>query len=254
VSPVAVIKKMGYEKTERKVFQDKREVTLKINIRIIVFLLAVLIPGCNATPLPIPPEMDVERFSLTEDPTQENRVIFEGESGAADTQYRYSVRNISAFTEPEQFSPGPDGSFSVSLDGTPAHNYRFQLFRNDNWIHLFDCRSDGADGVIVIEDQDADSDGFDVVHDCNDENPAINPDETEVCDDGFDNDCNGLIDAADPACGCVPEPEICDDGLDNDCDGLIDSADPDCGCVPEPEICGDGIDNDCDGQIDEGCP
>lgn len=33
----------------------------------------------------------------------------------------------------------------------------------------------------------------------------------------------------DPGPGCTPSTEICDDGADNDCDGLIDGDDPDCG-------------------------
>jgi hypothetical protein len=53
------------------------------------------------------------------------------------------------------------------------------------------------------------------------------------CDDGVDNDCDGLIDGDDPDCqgGCTPteDPEVsCNDGVDNDCDGLIDGDDPDC--------------------------
>ena len=31
----------------------------------------------------------------------------------------------------------------------------------------------------------------------------------------------------------TPTAEVCDDGLDNDCDGLTDGADPDCGAPPE---------------------
>jgi hypothetical protein len=64
---------------------------------------------------------------------------------------------------------------------------------------------------------------------------ACSPSEpgTEVtCNDGVDNDCDGLTDATDPDCQvCVPtEPtEVsCLDGLDNDCDGLTDANDPDC--------------------------
>lgn len=36
--------------------------------------------------------------------------------------------------------------------------------------------------------------------DCNDNNASINPGMVERCGDGIDNDCNGKIDAADPAC------------------------------------------------------
>ena len=96
--------------------------------------------------------------------------------------------------------------------------------------------------------------------------------------------------------GCTPTPGeetmemTCNDGLDNDCDGLTDGDDPDCqqtgtcsdimnrntcrnttgcewqggknngmcvdvvACTPtspdEVDLCGDGIDNDCDGVID----
>ncbi len=48
---------------------------------------------------------------------------------------------------------------------------------------------------------DADNDGFCVEDgDCDDADPAINPGASEVCDDGVDHDCDGLLDDADPAC------------------------------------------------------
>jgi spore coat protein A len=108
-----------------------------------------------------------------------------------------------------------------------------------------------------------------------------------TCDDGIDNDCDGLPDAADPDCnGGIGEQGFCFDGVDNDNDTFTDCADSDCtgetngscltgqpgicsagtytcngaGGVPEPEcvpnnqpeteLCTDGLDNDCNGLPD----
>ncbi len=47
----------------------------------------------------------------------------------------------------------------------------------------------------------------------------------------------------------APGEEVCDNGLDDDCNGLVDEGCMECGA----EVCGDGVDGDCDGQVDEGC-
>jgi hypothetical protein len=57
----------------------------------------------------------------------------------------------------------------------------------------------------------------------------------EVCDDGFDNSGNGLVDCDDPQCVRAPEcaREICDDGFDNTGNDLVDCDDPQCARTPE---------------------
>ena len=74
------------------------------------------------------------------------------------------------------------------------------------------------------------------------------------CNDGLDNDENGLTDCDDPACAeaqtCLPETN-CNDGQDNDADGQADCDDDDCAelCI-EAGNCDDGIDNDQNGVAD----
>jgi hypothetical protein len=85
----------------------------------------------------------------------------------------------------------------------------------------------------------------------------------EQCGNGADDDCDGLVDCADPdcitagACVCRPPgaPEACSNGVDDDCDGLVDCADPDCGGSPSclhcsVEVCANGVDDDCNGAVD----
>ena len=82
----------------------------------------------------------------------------------------------------------------------------------------------------------------------------------ELCGNGIDDDCNGLTDCFDKACGSDPscidkKKEICDNGIDDDGNGLIDCKDPACfgdkACVvPGKEICNNNLDDDADGLVD----
>jgi len=81
-----------------------------------------------------------------------------------------------------------------------------------------------------------------------------------TCDDGVDNDGDGLVDYGEDL-GCDSPADdsekgqfVCDDGVDNDRDGLVDfPSDPGCYFPTESSenpACADGVDNDGDGAID----
>ena len=104
-------------------------------------------------------------------------------------------------------------------------------------------------------DSDDDGDGFGddpacdpAWLDCDDADDTVYPGATEVCDDGIDQDCDGL----DRECTCL-ETDTDSDGYgtaaicpDIDCDDTDPAVHP--GAV---EIC-NGIDDDCDSTTDEG--
>ena len=71
------------------------------------------------------------------------------------------------------------------------------------WTNLF------QDGSAA---PDADGDGFIASEDCDDDDPYINPDADEVCDNGVDDDCDDLVDLDDPEC----EGDDDDDATDDD--------------------------------------
>jgi len=171
-----------------------------IVIDILLALILVLMARCDATPLPIPPEMDPEMLTLINDPGNPDNVLFDGPVGTADPSRRFTIQDIASFQEPVEISLNADGSFTFSMQGALADSFRVRIFHRNNWVHFFDCHSDGMDGVALLPDQDADGDTYPVVRDCNDTDPSISPGAPEICGDRLDNDCDGLVDEAD----CAP--------------------------------------------------
>jgi len=83
----------------------------------------------------------------------------------------------------------------------------------------------------------------------------------EICDDGVDNDGDGVRDCRDPVCftaaACLNESsaDTCSDRRDNDVDGFTDCEEASClgfdHCIEgRADRCTDGVDNDRDGQLD----
>jgi large repetitive protein len=140
-----------------------------------------------------------------------------------------------------------------------------------------DCDGEIDDAASTTWYRDADRDGWgdasvtepgcsapvgytDVSGDCDDGDPAINPDAREVCD-GVDNNCDGEIDdaasttwyrdadrdgwgdASVTELGCSEPAGYTD--VSGDCDDTTAAVSP-----GVAETC-DGIDDDCDGEVDE---
>ncbi len=87
---------------------------------------------------------------------------------------------------------------------------------------------------------DQDDDGFCVPDDCDGDDPAVNPDASEICDDGIDNDCDLLTDGDDEEC-----PDVGDDDDD-------DSGDDDSGGDDDDDDGGDGDGGDLEATLGAG--
>jgi len=157
----------------------------------------------------------------------------------------------------------------------------------DGLLDAEDPDLDPADYLIIYPDGDGDGfgvsalaeavcspvDGFALFGgDCDDERAAVNPDAVELCNFGIDDDCDGLVDAADPDVDESSAPEWFTD-RDRDGYGVGDSLGVSCeapaeATAPRNGDCDDGLpgvnpgalevcdsaDNDCDGWVDDADP
>ncbi len=125
--------------------------------------------------------------------------------------------------------------------------------------------ADTGRGELDPEAPDLDGDGYGSDVDCDDDDPAVHPGATELCN-GVDDDCDGYIDDADPSVdgGQAWYEDGDGDGWGRDGDAVVRctaptgwvAVDGDCddGSVAvhpgAAELC-NGVDDDCDGVVDD---
>ncbi len=152
------------------------------------------------------------------------------------------------------------------------------------------CTVDSCvNGECLHELLDEDGDGYAPTScggdDCDDNDPNVNPGASEICDNGVDDDCDGLVDCEDADCANAPEcggTGVCGDPAagdcceangtpycsDESCCSAVCAVDPFCcetswdsicveaagkicdPCAPPQEICDNGTDDDGDGLVD----
>ncbi|MBI5480963.1 MAG: hypothetical protein HY906_19040 [Deltaproteobacteria bacterium] len=120
------------------------------------------------------------------------------------------------------------------------------------------CNLTIDDGCPGVDCADADGDGWPVgtacvIQDCDDGDPEVYPHAKEVCGDGKDNNCNGIVDDGCPGRACVDRDED-GYGVGEGCPGPQDCDDDDPDTHPgATESCGDNQDNNCNGVVDDTC-
>lgn len=123
----------------------------------------------------------------------------------------------------------------------------------DGYIDVLDIPDCGViaevcDGYDNDWDGEVDED-FNIGDECTSGTGECERTGTLACtEDGLDSECTAV--ASSPKAETYGIGNRCDDGLDNDCDGLIDIADAGCDPPASYELC-DGIDNDFVNGIDD---
>jgi len=155
--------------------------------------------------------------------------------------------------EPKWYAEYVEVNYFVSPDSSPPPGFMIGeiiLGLNGTTKEYDTCTINDADGDTYIDTLFGGDD-------CNDFDASINPGAPEICDDGIDNDCDGLIDGDDPDCVTTTTSTTTSTTTPGDTDGDydVDSTDlfmlaPAYGTEEGDTIYNPSCDFDDDGDVD----
>ncbi|MFC1768476.1 MopE-related protein [Nanoarchaeota archaeon] len=198
--------------------------------------------------------LDVSTVPIVESVVLGQYVTFESEPEGASV-WIADLGNFMGVTPLTIVLPEGSTTVSLSLEGYEPHWLTVEVSNSaleKNVVLKKPCVDNDGDGYGIYQGGDCPNGPE---RDCGDWDSQIYPGSVEICEDEFDNDCNGMIDE-----GC-----ICNWFVDKDRDGYAREGDEYCPGGPEKdcddnspainpgalEYCGDYRDNDCDGYMDE---
>ncbi|MHA6281030.1 GEVED domain-containing protein, partial [Salinimicrobium sp. CAU 1759] len=175
------------------------------------------------------------------------------------TTMRISMKMYSGASSCEEFLYGEVEDYTVNIIGSCE--------TSTTWYADDDEDDYGVDDIATnIEACENPGAGYaSQAGDCNDNDPAINPGATEVCD-GVDNNCDGNIDEGLTTSTWYADSDGDLYGIDDPATNIEACENPGAGYASQAgdcndndpainpgatEVC-DGVDNNCDGNIDEG--
>jgi len=129
-----------------------------------------------------------------------------------DIEIPFCIEPFTAEFDPDSLNLYAEVGFTIEDDLLPIDLPVYIVLQADGALDS-DCDEwpddeDNCPGVYNPTQEDMDEDGWGEACDCEDTESGVNPGSDEVCDNGIDDDCDGLMDLEDhPDCKSVLEVE-----------------------------------------------